>query len=93
MFSPDALKLGRDVLWWMPIPVDGWHRFADEKPPLNTWALVKEQSGKVRSAKWCLAMSWDEEPSFWPFVGDKLCYWREMPLLPPGVTLKEPKRL
>lgn len=92
MFSTDALKLGKDVLWWMPIPVDGWHKVADEKPPLDTWTLVKEQYGKVRSAKWCFKFSWSKEPSFCPFVGDRPCYWREMPPLPPGVTLKELKR-
>ena len=53
MFSPDALKLGKDVLWWMPVPDDNWHDCAVEKPAVETWVLLKDQYGVENGAMRC----------------------------------------
>ena len=88
MFSPDALKLGTDVLWWAPIPEDGWHDAAVEKPPMDTVVLTKDRYGDIRSAAWGFALSFQREPDFYPFIGKGVCYWREIPTLPSGVELR-----
>lgn len=90
MFSPDALKLGTDVLWWAPIPEDGWHDFTVEKPPMETVVLTKDTYGAIYSDKWGFQLSFDREPRFDPACG-KVCYWREIPTLPPGVELRRKK--
>lgn len=91
MFSPDALKLGTDVLWWAPIPEDGWHDAAVEKPPMDTVVLTKDRYGGIWSAAWGFALSFQREPAFYPFIGKDIRYWREIPTLPSGVELRRKK--
>lgn len=91
MFSPDALKLGTDVLWWAPIPEDGWHDVAVEKPPMDTVVLTKDLYGDIWSNTWGFVFSWDRKPSFYPFIGKDIRYWREIPTLPSGVELRRKK--
>lgn len=90
LFSPDALKLGTDVLWWAPIPEDGWHDAAVEKPPMETVVLTKDTYGRIWSDEWGFHLSFDKEPSF--FMPYKVCYWREIPTLPSGVELRRKKK-
>lgn len=91
MFAPDALKLGKDVLWWMPVPDDNWHDCAVEKPAVETWVLLKDQYGDIRSGKWGYALSFCKDKEFYPFVGQTDRFWRELPALPKGVELTDLK--
>lgn len=89
MFSPDALKLGKDVLWWMPVPDDNWHDCAAEKPAEDTWVLVKSNYGDIRGGKWGYPLSFSRKPVFYPIFGvGTIQSWRELPTLPEGVQLK-----
>ena len=91
MFSPDALKLGKDVLWWMPVPDDNWHDCAVEKPAVETWVLLKDQYGDIRSGKWGYALSFCKDKEFYPFTGHPEQFWRDLPALPEGVELNDGK--
>lgn len=85
LFSPDAYKPNDDVKWWMPIPEDGWHDLKSDTPAEGTVALTMGMYGRIYSGIWkrpCGATKFE----FMPYVWDVL-FWREMPELPPGVTL------
>lgn len=86
IFSPDGLKPGVDVKWWMPIPTDGWHDIKETQPKIGEMVLTMGKYGAVFNGTW-KQHAYEKEPRFHPFVWEVL-FWRPMPKLPAGVTLK-----
>lgn len=86
VFSPDGLKPGIDVKWWMPIPTDGWRDIKEAQPKEGEMVLTMGSYGKIYNGTWKMA-TYETEPSFHPFVWEVL-FWRPLPDLPPGVSLK-----
>ena len=86
LFRPDGLKPDIDVKWWMPIPADGWHRLVDVPPQEGQVALTMGYYGNIYSGIWKRTAG-STKFDFHPVIGEVL-FWREMPVLPAGVTLK-----
>jgi len=86
LFHPGGLKPNDDVKWWMPIPTDGWKDIKVEQPNDGEAALTMGYYGYIYDGVWKRPMGSDKF-SFQPFVREVL-YWREIPTLPAGVSLR-----
>lgn len=85
LFRPGGLSPGKDVIFWMPMPKEGWHRLGEEQPKENQAALMRNGFGHIFSGVWKQHTASDR-PSFVSFVWETVS-WREMPSLPDGVEL------
>lgn len=45
LFRPGGLSPGKDVIFWMPMPKEGWHRLGEEQPKENQAALMRNGFG------------------------------------------------
>lgn len=85
LFRPGGLSPGKDVIFWMSMPKEGWHRLREEQPKENQATLMRNGFGHIFSGVWKQHTASDR-PSFVPFVWETVS-WREMPSLPDGVEL------
>lgn len=85
-FEPSGFEPNVDVKWWMQIPTDGWHKLSEEQPAEGQKALTMSYYGYIYNGVWKRS-SYEREPCFHPVVREVL-FWRELPELPDGVTLK-----
>ena len=47
LFRPGGLSPGKDVIFWMPMPKEGWHRLGEEQPKENQAALMRNGFGHI----------------------------------------------
>jgi hypothetical protein len=85
-FSPDGYEPHKDVKWWMPIPTDGWNNVKESLPEDGQIVLGMGMYGNIFSFIYKKPF-YSDNFEFTPFVW-KVLFWRPMPKLPDGVTLK-----